>query len=1366
MDSSFKFTVKTKFGVANATNAFVQGIENLNYSNFSSATVYGVANTMVYTGDKVIDAEKAANTALSAGNRFYVGTARNNQGKKVSGLYTVNPDTNLCWAATAANLLVRSSWAASIIKSSGAKTTDYLLNTFRHGFKANTEAGDGEIGISGGSIENAIKWFFTGKVTNDFHVDYREGGYLPNTKYAVTYQDINKTNGRQLVKNMDQKLKNGEAVGASIFVVEGNQLSGGHAVTVCGFVYDNTKKNKPGYYAGIILTDSDDSIITDPTAATNLMKVQQLEWDGRIGAYRIKDYAGGNYIVAGFTSLAANRGNVSGKAENNSLYYHAPNDANWWLPQQNTSKLAVTGSVTATEPDSLTLPSANGPVEEIAAGERYVAQAGEVWSETAIFGELRLSGNATLDDGYIGVGGVVKANGGSWFDGTLRVAGQLLVNGTLKADNSLSDLYDTVVELDFLVMMQEAGTETALVKNLDRIRGDYQLTATVAVGQEEGRYTLADGARQFDDTISVYSSVADSEKYQEDQLIGYLSAASTLIVDGKEYRLNLTNKGVLQFTVGSSTETGTVYRDLVLNAVKADFAGGSRAEFLTVAEDASLTVAAGAAISDTKVEDWGSLVLNGKSDGILNIESFADVTINADAEISGTITVAGMLEVTGAVNADGAEIYLNLSRGFGDLDAYIENIDLLNGAAFHIMTSERPANGTFLIGRGDAISETFAVEVNWGGKLTINSTPVTVGSKSYALYGDGEDLVIVIANATNRAPGAAQVSLNRVDPEFYVAAIRYNAGSSRNEYALNDGAFELYYDTVAMAVTDYLGTRSSNEYGGVETWRQNANLRARGSFRQTGGEPVTALREYQSIVLDGTDADGGLRQFDAFGGACRGTLNAEERFDSDQATTYYRYRNQIALNASGSVRLLNGSTVTGGIGGYATIQATGGAITGDLQLNATATVDTTAHLLDEEALALRFLPAGGPELDGQFSRTETASLQVKNGESTWRRTISESNRSAGRVLLDNVAFRDTISGFANVGIANDEPVTTAITSIIGGSSVRRYEQEVAETGTDWVYAQESRSTGRLQLWNVNVSDRIHGFARLEADTATLNLVDAFHRNFACDSTGEELSVRWSNGSADLEDSTVDTLNGYRTVTLTGTTIGTLAGGREQSENGIVTSSFEGSVSLKADNSVRNITGYSTITLTNTNRIWGDTLSVGAGTLRRNAILEASSEVIDAIHTLGKAFKVDASALIYDLGTSAVAKNFTTEAQEQSDNALTSDAQLADGTQGWLSNQQDNAGVLAYQDLADFFRMESVTDLTGWQISGQASSLAVKVFKLTGGNWDNGTAVAETSGRWDLSAVNLEGCTDYRVCVTIDENNRGIFGYELSQAKIA
>ena len=154
-------------------------------------------------------------------------------------------DDYMCWAASTANILTYTGWAAL----AGFDSADDLFETYIDAFENR-----------GGNVRIATGWFINGISVNTLSQP-REGtgNYLPQYNYRDLAEEINlRQNCAAQLATVFDRLKNGYGVSLSVDIYNSTGYEGSHAVTCWGFVtdvrYPNTSKQ---YYQSVFITDSD-----------------------------------------------------------------------------------------------------------------------------------------------------------------------------------------------------------------------------------------------------------------------------------------------------------------------------------------------------------------------------------------------------------------------------------------------------------------------------------------------------------------------------------------------------------------------------------------------------------------------------------------------------------------------------------------------------------------------------------------------------------------------------------------------------------------------------------------------------------------------------------------------------------------------------------------------------------------------------------------------------------------------------------------------------------------------------------------------------------------------------------------------------
>lgn len=164
-------------------------------------------------------------------------------------------DDNMCWAATTANLLTYTGWAAQADFDSSDDLFEVFIDAFEN---------------KGGNVKFATGWFINGISTPEL-AQPREGTgrYLPRYHYNDLVEEFNlRQNAAEQLATVFDRLKTGYGASLSLNIYGSEGLEGGHAVTCWGFVtdvrYPETSKD---YYKSVLVTDSDSDKMDVPLDA-------------------------------------------------------------------------------------------------------------------------------------------------------------------------------------------------------------------------------------------------------------------------------------------------------------------------------------------------------------------------------------------------------------------------------------------------------------------------------------------------------------------------------------------------------------------------------------------------------------------------------------------------------------------------------------------------------------------------------------------------------------------------------------------------------------------------------------------------------------------------------------------------------------------------------------------------------------------------------------------------------------------------------------------------------------------------------------------------------------------------------------------
>ena len=198
-------------------------------------------------------------------------------------------DDNLCWAATASNMLWHTGWASVTNARNEQEFFDtYFVNSWPD---------------AGGNVETAISWFmndqsYYGGSTNAYtfagHYSQLMGQYGESpSDYVVVYSATESG----VLQNLSASLAKGDAVGLSARVYS---TQNGHAITCWGYAVNTSySSTDPRYYAGLYITDSDDEKSDKFDDELNERKLLYigLEWHDNLSRLSSNGKTVGGYML-------------------------------------------------------------------------------------------------------------------------------------------------------------------------------------------------------------------------------------------------------------------------------------------------------------------------------------------------------------------------------------------------------------------------------------------------------------------------------------------------------------------------------------------------------------------------------------------------------------------------------------------------------------------------------------------------------------------------------------------------------------------------------------------------------------------------------------------------------------------------------------------------------------------------------------------------------------------------------------------------------------------------------------------------------------------------------------------------------------
>ena len=266
-------------------------------------TLEHVSNTFYSLEFCVEDTTWAYVTGLSADDVINVEeTLTGANGQLISGDFidaekdsSHSGESELCWAAAAANVLWYTGWANPYVAQdeNGDSLFQSENDVFQFYVNSFTNAGN--------NAEYAFRWFINGEYPPQGAAGYSQmkeegsGNFYPGQSFCDCGESLSmesKTNPAETLSNMGvfvEDLRNecGAVVSLGWYNSAGNRV-GGHSVTAWGYLYDTAKEGNYDGYKALLITNSDDSMGT-PTV--NLLKTVALSWDSSMKRYEMVNFS-------------------------------------------------------------------------------------------------------------------------------------------------------------------------------------------------------------------------------------------------------------------------------------------------------------------------------------------------------------------------------------------------------------------------------------------------------------------------------------------------------------------------------------------------------------------------------------------------------------------------------------------------------------------------------------------------------------------------------------------------------------------------------------------------------------------------------------------------------------------------------------------------------------------------------------------------------------------------------------------------------------------------------------------------------------------------------------------------------------------
>lgn len=197
-------------------------------------------------------------------------------------------DNELCWAASAANVLHYTGWGAK----AGFSSTDDIFEDFIDHF---TDFGSAQL--------YGLDWFFNGtypaqsldgwSVVRDYG---SSGGYLTQYSSWDVMEIADIEYAHENINTAIAGLENGSGAGIALGWIDENGIrNGGHAITLWGYICDKDLTEQDSrYYKALIVSDSDSDMPadTDRRTAPNKLHVLNMEpyTENGYDSWRFADY--------------------------------------------------------------------------------------------------------------------------------------------------------------------------------------------------------------------------------------------------------------------------------------------------------------------------------------------------------------------------------------------------------------------------------------------------------------------------------------------------------------------------------------------------------------------------------------------------------------------------------------------------------------------------------------------------------------------------------------------------------------------------------------------------------------------------------------------------------------------------------------------------------------------------------------------------------------------------------------------------------------------------------------------------------------------------------------------------------------------
>jgi len=325
---------------------------------------------------------------------------------------------------------------------------------------------------------------------------------------------------------------------------------------------------------------------------------------------------------------------------------------------------------------------------------------------------MQVSSTGRAVDVNVKSGGEVYLLDGAVLGGKLR-----LENGAV-----VSAYEGATVDFD----ISKANATTALIDNLNVITGTPSFTLTINAETEAGTYLLATGAADFGGTITVQD---DTMRY------GALTVDNPLVAGWNTYTLNLNNDALFVTITGND-----VYHEPVNEETEP--------EEIIVTSDSQI------ATGETLVWEKTGETLRVTSGGVLNnteIPWGGTLILEEGAILQGTVRLGTDVQVKGIVNAENANIELDISNRKEEYGLQLDNMAYVAALTYSVIVSPDQNKGEYILaGNAGDFDGAFTIKNTNGitcGTITVEQGTLDYGITHYTLSLNEQNQLVFIVSS-------------------------------------------------------------------------------------------------------------------------------------------------------------------------------------------------------------------------------------------------------------------------------------------------------------------------------------------------------------------------------------------------------------------------------------------------------------------------------------------------------------------------------------------------------------------------------------------------------------------------------------------